>query len=83
MQTTIIDAGNLGLAANKVQASGFGHITNRTLVAPVGRCRLQLSDNFGRGFLLRDGKGQQLAPLDGDWSGNLATGFTEFVVASN
>ena len=81
-QTAILDAGNLGIAANKQQASDFAHVINRTLVVPPGPFQIQLSGQLP-GFVQRDGNGNVLAPLDGDWTGNMRTGFAEFVVASD
>lgn len=81
-QTTILDAGNLAIAADEVQADRFGHVTNRMLIAPAGTYSAQLSGHFGApDFLLRDGKGKQLAPLEGDWSGDLTTGPAPLVVS--
>ncbi len=81
-QTTILDAGNLAIAADEEQANGFGDVTNRILVAPAGAYSIQLSGQFGTRFLLRDGKGKQLAPLEGDWSGELMTGSAPLVVVT-
>lgn len=82
-QKVVLDAGNLGFAASQEQAAAFEHVTNRILTAPPGRYRVQLCDDLGRGFALRDGKGNQLGPLAGDWSGYLATGLAPLVVAED
>jgi len=82
-QTTIFDAGNLGIAASKEQADAFEHITNRKLIAPAGTYRLQLSGPFGTGgYVVKDGKGKQLSPLEGDWAGELTTGFAPLIIAA-
>jgi len=82
-QTIALDAGNIAVAANREQAMEFRHVAYRTLVGPVGGYHLQLSGEFGRGFSQNNGRGKKLVPLEGDWSGELTTGFTPIVVASN
>lgn len=79
-QTIVIDSGNLGIASSKQQADEFGHVTNRKLVTPEGNYRIQLTEPVGQTFLLKDGKGKQLAPLPGDWKGTLKTAETPFVI---
>ena len=73
-QSIVYDAGNLGLAQTLLEAEKFEHVTNRKLIAPVGSYLLELSGGFGNSFLLKDGKGKVLAPLPGDWIGELKTG---------
>ena len=73
-QIVIFDAGNIGLAVSKERADKFEHVTNRKLVAPAGKYSMQLEGRFGNSFLLKDGKGKVLAPLEGDWIGELQTG---------
>ncbi|MDA1049938.1 MAG: TIGR03067 domain-containing protein [Planctomycetota bacterium] len=73
-QIVTFDAGNIGLAVTKERAGKFEDVTNRTLVAPAGKYTMQLGGRFGDSFLLKDGKGKVLAPLEGDWIGELKTG---------
>lgn len=72
-QIVDIDAGNIGLATSKARADKFEHVTNRRLISPAGAYDLRFKDRFG-GFLLKDGKGKVLAPLDGDWKGPFSSG---------
>lgn len=78
-QTTIYSAGNVGVAGTPVQAAEFPHVTNRTIVTPPGNYRMQLEVNLP-GMSLTDGKGKQLAPLDGDWEGKLMTGKSPLII---
>ena len=73
-QTVTFDAGNLGLAVTKARAEAFERPTLRTLVAPSGKYSLQAVERFGLSFQMRDGNGKVLAPLEGDWKGELKTG---------
>ncbi|MEI8379446.1 MAG: carboxypeptidase-like regulatory domain-containing protein, partial [Planctomycetota bacterium] len=75
-----LDAGNIGFAITKERSEKFEHITNRTLVAPAGKYSLQLGGRFGDSFLLKDSKDKVLAPLEGDYIGELKTGATPFEV---
>ena len=77
-----LDAGNIGFAISKERAEKFEHVTNRTLVAPAGKYSLQLGGRFGDSFLLKDGKDKVLAPLEGDYIGELKTGVTPFEVTN-
>ena len=81
-QIVTYDAGNLGLAFTKERAEKFEHVTNRTLVAPAGKYTIQLSGRFGGGFQLKDGKGKVLAPLEGDWAGELKTDETSLEITN-
>ncbi len=78
-QTTTYFAGNVGIAETPVQAADFPHVTNRTIVTAPGNYRMQLEVNLP-GMSLKDGKGKQLAPLDGDWEGKLTTGKSPLIV---
>lgn len=79
-QIVVFDAGNIGLAATKEQADKFEDVTHRRMVAPPGKYTLELSGRFGNSFLLKDGKGKVLAPLEGDWIGELTTGATPLTI---
>lgn len=81
-QIVVFGAGNIGLAITKERAAAFEHVTNRTLVAPTGKYTIQLAGRFGDSFLLKDGKGKVLAPLDGDYIGELKSGATPFELLS-
>lgn len=82
-QTVIIDAGNLAMTANSKQANAFGDVINRKLVADPGRYTLRFADRFfGEQITkIEDAKGNQLAPLEGDWTGSLETGPLKILVA--
>jgi hypothetical protein len=73
-QITVIDAGNLAIARNSKQAESFEHVTNRTLIGSAGEYKLTLNGLFGGSGALKDGKGKVLAPLKGDYDGELTTG---------
>ncbi len=73
-QTIVLGAGNFGIAKTQEQADGLEDVTHSTIVAPTGEYRLQLSFESWRTPRMEDGKGRQLAPLDGDYVGNLTTG---------
>ncbi|MCA9226443.1 MAG: TIGR03067 domain-containing protein, partial [Planctomycetales bacterium] len=73
-QVITFDAGNLGLAVTQERADAFEHVTNRRFVAPSGNYTLQATERFGTSFTLKDGDGNVLAPVDGDFRGNLTTG---------
>lgn len=79
-QIVIYDAGNIGLAATPARANAFEHVTHRKLVAPTGSYFIELSGRFGNAIQLKDGKGKILAPLDGDWIGELTTGVAPFTI---
>ncbi|MBC7818282.1 MAG: hypothetical protein IAG10_15455, partial [Planctomycetaceae bacterium] len=81
-QVVVFDAGNLGLAITKERADEFEHVTNRKLVAPAGKYSMQLGARFGDSFLLKDGKGKVLAPLEGDWVGELQTGAAPLTITN-
>ncbi|WP_442508634.1 WD40 repeat domain-containing protein [Novipirellula sp. SH528] len=81
-QIAVFYAGNIGLAINGERAGNFEHVTNRRLVAPAGKYSIQLSERFGSSFLLKDGKGKVLAPLEGDYVGELKTGVTPFEITN-
>lgn len=81
-QIAVFYAGNIGLAITGERAGNFEHVTNRRLVAPAGKYTMQLSERFGSSFLLKDGKGKVLAPLDGDYVGELKTGGTPFEITN-
>jgi hypothetical protein len=57
-----------------VSIAKFEHVTHRTLVAPSGKYSLQATERFGLSFKMEDGEGKTLAPLDGDWKGELKSG---------
>ena len=80
-QTVVLDAGNLGIAPTEEQADEIEHITNRKLVVPAGTYQLHLSGRFP-GISVRDRKGKQVIPLDGDWRGTLTTGVRPIVIAA-
>ena len=76
------NAGNLAIARDKAQKESFEHVTHRSLVGPAGKYKLQLDGRFGnRNGGLRDGQGNVLAPLPGDFEGELVTGPLTIVVA--
>ncbi len=77
-QTIEIDAGNIGLSVSEEHE--FEDVTNRRLTAPPGTYRLRFKDLFG-GFQLSNGKGKVLAPLNGDWTGELETGALTITLA--
>ena len=58
----------------KERAEKFEHVTHRTMVAPSGKYSLQATERFGLSFKMEDGEGKTLAPLDGDWKGELKSG---------
>lgn len=80
-QTVTFHCGNIGVAATKEQADAFEHVTQRKLIAAEGRHFMQMSARIG-GFQLKDGEGNVLAPLEGDWTGTLGTGATPLIVAA-
>ena len=73
-QTIVLGAGSFGIAKTQEQADVFGHVTHGTMVVPTGEYRLQLTFESWRTPRMEDGKGRRLAPLDGDYVGNLTTG---------
>jgi hypothetical protein len=81
-QIAVFYAGNVGLAISPERAGNFEHVTNRRLVAPAGKYTMQLSERFGSSFLLKNGAGKVLAPLEGDYVGELKTGLTPFEITS-
>ena len=81
-QVVSFDAGNLGLAITKERAEKFEHVTHRTLVAPSGKYSLQATERFGLSFKMEDGEGKTLAPLDGDWKGELKSGVTALEITN-
>lgn len=81
-QSIVFNAGNVGLAITKERAGTFEDMTNRTLVAPAGKYTMQLQGRFGNSFTLKDGQGKLLAPLEGDWIGELKTGVTPFEITN-
>ena len=81
-QIAVFGAGNIGLAITGERAGNFEHITNRTLVAPAGKYTMQLAERFGNSFFLKDGKGNVLAPLPGDFVGEVKTGVTPFEITN-
>ena len=70
----------MGLATTKEQADKFQHVTHRRLIAPPGKYTLQFKGRFGL-FQLKDGKGEVLAPLDGDQKGEFITGVLQITFA--
>lgn len=81
-QVVIFDAGNVGLAVSKERADKFEHVTHRKLIAPAGKYSMQLEGRFGNSVRLEDGKGNVLAPLPGDWIGELKTGPAPLTITS-
>lgn len=73
-QTIIVNAGNLAIAKTEQQAGSFEHITNRKIIVPTGEYRLSLKYDSARAPRMQDGKGNRLAPLDGDWVGSVTSG---------
>ena len=81
-QIAVFGAGNIGLAITAEQAGNFEHITNRTLVAPAGKYTVQLGERFGKSFLMKDGQGKVLAPLPGDFVGEVKTGAAPLTITN-
>lgn len=68
-----IGAGNLGVAKTKQQADAFDYLSLGAIVVPAGEYRLFLEFDSRYVPRMEDGKGKQLAPLDGDYEGQLKT----------
>ncbi len=73
-QTVRFDAGDLGLAATQEQVDSFDFPLNRKLVAPAGNYTLQLTGLLGNFPERKDAAGKRIAPVEGDWTGQLTTG---------
>jgi len=73
-QTIVLGAGDFGIAKNQEQADGIEDEDHGTMVVPTGEYRLQLTFESWRTPRMEDGKGKRLAPLEGDYVGNLTTG---------
>lgn len=82
-QIAIYEAGNIGVLAFPHQAEDFNGKTHRKFVAPLGRYVLHLSGQFGNAALRKDRDGKILAPLKGDWTGQLKSGLTPFAIAKD
>lgn len=73
-QTIVLDAGSFGIAKTQEQADAIEDEDHGTMVIPTGEYRLQLTFESWRTPRMEDGKGKRVAPLDGDYVGNLTTG---------
>ncbi|MDA1012962.1 MAG: hypothetical protein O3A00_00745 [Planctomycetota bacterium] len=79
-QIAIFQAGNIGILSAPKDIDAFRGKTHMRMVALPGDYHLQLSKDVGSSILRKDRQGKILAPLAGDWKGQLTTGRTPFTI---
>lgn len=73
-QKITLDAGSLGVALTPEQAQAMENSNHGTMVLPPGEYDLRLRFESWQTPRMADGKGTPLAPVEGDYVGNLTTG---------
>ena len=79
-QVCRFDAGNIGIAKDKVTAEKFKDVTHRKLIAPPGKYKFKIKHYFSPSSL-KDGKGNLISPNEDDWTGTVTSGWLPIEIA--